>query len=269
MTEGDPIMHRGQWEGQEFPNSFETFRLYGGGVEADVMLLNDGKTLAVAHPADFGLKKEASIESMMPEEFGDIKVESGEQRGGAAPLFKEYLAGCYDRGVSAFFEIKGSTPEMAAKVGRRIVETINEMREEDAFMVDGKEHPEFIERMGIHSFSPDAIAEAKRALEETGLKLQLGFTWLSNAERARANPIAAKALEYYHEGDNWERAGLRAAHALGCDYIFFVEPSKITDELVREAHDADLQLYLYLRPDENTKERRESLVALGVDKLLY
>lgn len=268
MTEGEPIMHRGQWEGQGFPNSFETFRLYGGGVEADVMLLNDGKTLAVAHPADLGLK-DAMVESMSPEEFGDIKVKSGEQYGGVAPLFKEYLAGCYDRGVSAFFEIKGSAPEMAVKVARRVVETVKEMREEDAFMVDGKEHPEFLERMSIHSFSPDAIAEAKRALEETGLKLQLGFTWLSSAEYARSNPIAVKALQYYHEGDNWERAGLRAAHELGCDYIFFIEPSKITDELVREAHDADLQLYVYLRPEENTEERRDSLTKLGVDKLLY
>lgn len=269
MSESESIIHRGQWEGQELPNSFETFRLYGGGVEADVMLLNDGKTLVITHPADFGLTKEASIESMTPEEFDDLKAKSSKQRGGAAPLFKEYLAGCYDRGVSAFFEIKGSTPEMAGKTARRVVETIKEMREEGAFVVEGTEHPEFIERMGIHSFSPDAIVEAKRALEETGLKLQLGFTWLSNAERARANPIAAKALKYYHEGDKWERAGLRAAQDLGCDYIFFVEPSKITADLVREAHDGGLQLYVYLRPDENIEERRESLVELGVDKLLY
>ena len=34
------IIHRGQWEGQPMPNSFESFTLYQTGVEADVILLN-------------------------------------------------------------------------------------------------------------------------------------------------------------------------------------------------------------------------------------
>lgn len=262
------IIHRGKWEGQDFPNAFETFRLYGGGVEADVMLLSDEKTLGVAHPADFGMK-DSDIESMSPDTFSKLKVRDVEQTGGAAPFFREYVAGCYDRGIDAFFEVKGSTPKKAAQTARQIVATIVEMQKAGAFKVHSKEQSNFIEQMGIHSFSPEAILSAKQALEETGLSLRLGLTWLTNAEYAKKNTIAATALRYYHDGDTWENAGLKAARELDCNFIFFIEPGKITSDLVRKAHDLDLELYVYIRSNDNTEELRSRLTSIGVDKLLF
>ena len=268
------IVHRGQWEGQNLPNSFESFRLYKTGLEADVILLNDGKTLAVAHTADFTPQGQPVNDDMFeqmtsPDNFAKIKVSKGEKQGGAAPFFTEYLAGCYDRGISATFEIRASKPEMALKTARRTVETVKEMRDAGTFKVQGKESPEFLEQMAIHSFSAEAITEAQHALEETGLSLKLGFTWLSSYEHASKNPIAATALRYYHEGDNWEQAGLKAAKDLGCNFVFFVEPSKMTAELVQEAHSLGLELYVFIRSNENTLELRKKLLDLKVDKLLY
>ncbi len=262
------IIHRGKWEGQDFPNAFEAFRLYGGGVEADVMLLNDEKTLAVVHPADFEMRDQ-DIENMSPDTFAKLKVRTPDQTGGAAPFFREYVAGCYDRGIQVFFEVKGSTPEKAAQTARQIVVTVGEMRAEGAFKVQGKEQPRFIEQMGIHSFSPEAILAAKQALEETGLSLRLGFTWLTSAAHAEKNTIAATALRYYHDGDTWENAGLKAAHELGCNFIFFIEPGKMTPELVRQAHDLNLELYVYIRSSDNTEKLRHRLTSMGVDKLLF
>ena len=262
------IIHRGQWEGQSLPNSFESFKLYKTSLEGDVMLLNDGKTLAVAHPGDF-TATDKSFEAMSPTDFGKLKVKKGEQQGGAAPFFTEYLAGCYDRGISATFEIKGSTPEMTAKAARRTVETIKEMQTEGSFKVQGKEDSKFLEEIGIHSFSPDAIVEARRTLAETGLSLRIGFTWLSSYEHAKNNSIAALALRYYEQGKNWEQAGIKAAKELGCNFVFFVEPNKMTAALVQAAHVAGLELYMYIRPNENTPELRNALLQLKVDKLLY
>ncbi|MBI5728677.1 MAG: hypothetical protein HY983_00320 [Candidatus Magasanikbacteria bacterium] len=262
------IIHRGKWEGQNFPNAFEAFRLYGGGVEADVMLLSDEKTLGVVHPADFKMR-DPDIENMSPEIFAKLKVRAPDQIGGAAPFFREYVAGCYDRGIQVFFEAKGSTPEKAAQTARQIVVTIGDMRAEGAFKVQGKEPSRFIEQMGIHSFSPEAVMAAKKALEETGLTLRLGFTWLTSAEHVGKNPIAASALRYYHEGDTWENAGLKAAHELGCNYVFFVEPGKMTPELVHEAHEFGLELYVFIRSGDNSEELCKRLTSMWVDKLLF
>ncbi|MDO8499671.1 MAG: hypothetical protein Q7S66_03350 [bacterium] len=268
MTVEQHIAHRGKWEGQNSPNSFETFRLYGEGVEADVMLLNDGKTLAVGHPGDWGAK-DAFVESMSPEEFAKLKVNSDGKADGAAPFFTEYVAGCYDRGIQPTFEIKGSNTEAAVRVARLIIEKLKDMQAEGAFKVRGEEHPELLEQMGLHSMTVEAVAEAKQAMEETGLRLKLGFSWLSSLEHTRADPVAASAERFHREGDSWESSGLRAAKELGCDYVFLVEPSKITDELVAEAHGLGLELYIFIRATDNTPALRAKLLAMKVDKLLY
>lgn len=262
------IAHRGQWEGQALPNSFETFQSRGGGVEADVMLLSDSHTLAVAHPGDFG-EKDEFIQTMSPDEFANLKVKSAKPESTATPFFREYVAGCYDRGIEAFFEIKGSNTETMVRTARRMVETIKDMRSEGAFEVKGKEHPEFWEQMGIHSFSYEAIAEAKKALNETGLRLKLGFVWLNDLERAQQNALAASAANFHKDGESWERSGLKAAKALGCDFIFFIEPAKVTDQLVGEAHALGLELYVYIKSEHNTADTREKLLTMKVDKLLY
>ena len=146
MPGEETIIHRGRWEGQPFPNSFESFRLYGGGVEADIKLLKDNKTLVVAHPADFNTTHEA-IEGMDLEEFNKLRVKNGEEEGGAAPLFNEYLLGSYDRGVNVSFEITASTLDRSKQVARQAVETVKRFKEAGAFKVSGQEYPEFIEQM--------------------------------------------------------------------------------------------------------------------------
>jgi len=268
MDSEQTIIHRGKWKDQPFPNSFETFRLYGGAVEADIKLLNDGQTLAVVHPSDFQTTHEV-IENMDPSKFDALKVRSGEEESGAAPLFSEYLLGCYDRGVKVSFEITASTVEMAKQAARQAVETVKRLQEDGAFKVNGQEYPEFIEQMAIHSYIPEVVIEAKKALKEIGVKLQLGFSWLTSPDFAKKNPLATTALDYYEEGENWEQAGLRAAKKLKCDFVFLIEPSKITSELVDSAHAFGLRLYVWIRPDENTETQRNRLLELGVDKLLY
>lgn len=268
MDREQHIAHRGQWGVQRFPNSFETFRLSGGGVEADVMLLNDGKTLAVVHPGDFETT-DAQIEKTSPKDFAKFKVKNKEQTGGAAPFFREYVAGCYDRGVQPFFEIKGSDTKAAVTTARKVVETIKDMQTEGTFKIQGREHPELLNQMGVHSISPEAVTAAKRALEETGVRLNLGFSWLSNLEYAKQNQLAAEVLRFCQKDESWEESGLRAAKELGCDYIFFVEPSRITNELVEKAHTMGIKLYVYIRPAENSEAVRDKVSAMKVDGLLY
>lgn len=181
----------------------------------------------------------------------------------------EYIAGCYDRGIPALIEIKGSTEEKAVEVAQKTIEAIATMRAAGAFTVGGKERPEYWENMGMHSYSVEVVLAAKKAFRRCGVTLDVGITWLSDEARARTNPLAASALEYHVPGESWEMGGIRAAADLDCDYLFLMEPSHITKRIVDAAHRAGVKLYLYIRPNENSKDLQEKLLALGVDRLLF
>lgn len=275
MSSEQHIFHRGQWKGKDdepgntFPNSFETFGLSSGAVEADVTLLADGETLAMGHIGDFK-GRVASLERVTPQDFDVLTVAHEGREANAAPLFKEYLLGCFDRGITCYFEIKGETSESTLRIGEKIAETVASMIHEGAFQVDGKDQSILLQKLvRFHSISPEAVAATQAALARLGLELPVGLAWLSNPEFAKSNPLAVSALSGYHEGDSWEVAGLKKVQEVGGRFIFFIEPDQVTADLVEAAHAQGTELYVYVNPSKNSEALRKKLFDLKVDKLLY
>ncbi len=257
------MRHRGQWEGQDHPNSFESLRQsYKNGMEVDVLLLKDG-TLAVIHPADFKTTDQR-IEDLTREELERMRVPGKEtsEHGGAIPLFREFITSAHDRGLEVMFEVKGSSPDMAARTMNKMIEEISVLRTEEAF----KEDPEYIDRLvSLASFSIEAVQEGQKAKEAYHTPVALGLIWSSTPEWAKKSAISSTTVERA-EGKEWEYAGADVAQELQCKSILYVPTDKIGQELINYVHEKGLEIHVGKISDE---ARAKQLLSWGVDKVFY
>ena len=260
MSKDVLILHRGLTPGQSRPNSFEAIRdKYESAFECDVFMLADG-ALAIVHNKDMGLSQE-QIEAMTTGVFYSLHVKDRETQteGSPAPLFREYLALALDRGNKLALEIKGSSPQMARKTARRIVE---ETRGLDPKLLQSS--------ISLHSFSVEALEEAQDAMREHGVQMKRALFWPSAPARALEMSISATVLSYL-EGEyssteipQWTEAGIKLAHQKGFDIIDLQE-GVITPDLVRKAHSYGIEVNAWV---VNNADRAKVLENMSVDHII-
>lgn len=263
------IQHRGLREQQYAPNSFEALReQYGAAHELDVFMLRDG-TLAVLHNADVkgAHLTQKQVEAMTLDELESLHVvdRSTSQEGGAIPLAREYLFNAYDRGIDMTIEVKASSPARAKLTVRALIDEIAAMDMEGVF---GKSRDYLTNKVGIHSFSVEALQAAGDALSVHGLDIRRGLFWASAPERAEEMEISRTAREFVgytsDQYGQWAELGIEAASRLGCRSINLFRTT-ITPEIVQRAHDAGLEVYAWVVNDDLEAGR---LLEMGVDKLI-
>ncbi|MFH1425919.1 MAG: glycerophosphodiester phosphodiesterase [Candidatus Kerfeldbacteria bacterium] len=269
MSENQFIQHRGLRESQDRPNSFEAMReQYGVGIEFDLFILSDG-TIAVLHDKDFqdAQLTQEQVEAMTLSELESMNVISRTdgERGGAIPLLREYIFNAYDRGIDLTMEIKASTPDKAEEAARAMVDEIAAMKDDGVF----ETMPDYPEQsLGVHSFSVEALQEAKAAMDEHGVPLKRGLFWPSAPERADEMEISKTAktfVGYTDEHENeWAAFGLEAAKKLGCESLNLFRTT-ITPEIVEEAKKHNIDIYAWV---VNNKEDAQRLLDMGVEKII-
>lgn len=261
MDESKVIRHRGMAENQLQPNSFEAIRgKYGVDIEADIFLLRDG-SIAVVHNKDVGLSQE-EIEAMNTQQLENLRVPGG---GSMIPLSNEFIYNSFDRGNGLLMEIKASSPEKAEELARAFIGEVKKMQRDGVFDAQ----PEYAnEKIGIHSFSVEALETVQRAVREEGLNIQTGLLWPSAPDRAHEMAISETALKrvgYAEERSmDWTRAGVDLAKELGC-YSVNLFRAVITAEVVQYAHEKGLLVYAWV---VNNPEQAEQLLDMGVDKII-
>lgn len=261
------IYHKGLREEQEYPNSFEALRAtHGAAIETDVMLLKDG-SLAIIHNKDYGLSEEA-VEKMELSELENIDVtsSSGETQGSKVPLFKEYVASSFDRGIDLNIEIKGSSTAMAEKNTSLIIEQFAEMHTDWVFE-DQSDYPS--KSLQISSLSIEAVQQAKQELADKKIDIPIGLRWTSSPEKAYEAEITKSAIEKVKaletSNPDWTLNGIEIAHQIGCTSID-LHGNVITQEVILKAHKKKLKVFAWgVYDDEKIKE----LTELGVDKIIF
>ncbi len=245
------------------PNSFESFReRYRQNVELDVSLLSDGN-IAVLHAKDLGLSQE-EIEAISLSEIEKISIPDRAGRdSGLVPTFEEYAFNCLDRGNGLMIEIKASTPDKAQELARKIVQRISKMSREDKTF---SEHPEYLQEMGLHSFSIEALEAAKQASAELKTDLARGLLWSSKPENAASSNLFASVIERsgYKPGDDWTKKGIELAASLGVESID-LHDSVVDQSMVQYAHEKGLKVFVWV---VNDPARAEQLEDMGVDKII-